>query len=829
MAEEAVPRLTLPRQVTVTTPVVTPREARDSAASDLSERDPKLARRPSIRTGSIPLLDGSSRYCTKCHKPYALDESVAEAWWLCLNCIETMSHGSMDSAAEATWPPDAWCYTADCPEASKLTPYSRLREFTIGAKCFHTADHLDPREVSHECPQVDPIKCAMDFTGFESSHSESLGPDPKRLTFHTKVLILTEAITEVRVCTRMGTVSGMTFCKGEQALQAGCVLPALDKALPLDEDFPFLRKITMQQSITEDATKRILMKGIVYLRFETIQGAVLEVGMTRTPGTRGSTKDLPPEEVEGVLAIVALGLAHATPVSLQVVDLSAMEDPMEHLETVFYQRDLLSFINVTENMALYEHLGMVALEHADLLPVVDELLDGVENANPSSSELLPNVIATIDEALGNSNATMHSVFRLDRYLMNVIATKAEVGMWDEHWNHWKKLIPLKQMISVLAEMVLLTKRIALNKAEPNVYCYAFLSGQRTDYVKACLTFATQLLLITMLFLGIDLSQFGIFQQSFVISVTVTAIVMTIVKGQVENHLAFRKTFLDATLKNNIIVMDFLANVVMAGFVVLSNFLLLASTVEYLDLVLNATAIVFIIELDDAALNADDDGIADLYRGVCYKMVRDLIATKDPRYWNAQQLREEHPKVSLEHAALVWPDRKPREKKRRAKVHHHHKARSSVTVGRSGSVALPLSGTSTPARRPSFPGPPPPGRRTSDAPGSPTLDGSTRLASTVAAKLAAAAPSEPVVERRRLSTLELHTRDPGADPQYGTTWRVLRSGELQPIPGSPRFHHPTTTTVIGVSPAPSPRPAPLPPLTADGPRVLAAAVADKKDQ
>lgn len=29
-----------------------------------------------------------------------------------------------------------------------------------------------------------------------------------------------------------------------------------------------------------------------------------------------------------------------------------------------------------------------------------------------------------------------------------------------------------------------------------------------------------------------------------ISVTVTAIVMTIVKGQVENHLAFRKTFLD---------------------------------------------------------------------------------------------------------------------------------------------------------------------------------------------------------------------------------------------------------------------------------------------
>ncbi len=57
---------------------------------------------------------------------------------------------------------------------------------------------------------------------------------------------------------------------------------------------------------------------------------------------------------------------------------------------------------------------------------------------------------------------------------------------------------------------------------------------------------------------------------------------------------------------------------MALLQVLSNFLLLASTTEYLDLVLNSTAIVFIIELDDAALNADAEAITDLYRAVCYK-------------------------------------------------------------------------------------------------------------------------------------------------------------------------------------------------------------------
>lgn len=67
---------------------------------------------------------------------------------------------------------------------------------------------------------------------------------------------------------------------------------------------------------------------------------------------------------------------------------------------------------------------------------------------------------------------------------------------------------------------------------------------QADYIKAYLTFATQMLLITMLFMGIDLSQFGIFQQSFLISLTVTAIVISIVKGQVENHMAFRETFKD---------------------------------------------------------------------------------------------------------------------------------------------------------------------------------------------------------------------------------------------------------------------------------------------
>jgi len=64
-------------------------------------------------------------------------------------------------------------------------------------------------------------------------------------------------------------------------------------------------------------------------------------------------------------------------VSLQVVDLSAMEDPMEHLETVFYQRDLLSFINVTEVLSEVTEGG--GSRDADLAPLVSTYTEPISS------------------------------------------------------------------------------------------------------------------------------------------------------------------------------------------------------------------------------------------------------------------------------------------------------------------------------------------------------------------------------------------------------------------------------------------------------------------
>jgi hypothetical protein len=39
-------------------------------------------------------------------------------------------------------------------------------------------------------------------------------------------------------------------------------------------------------------------------------------------------------------------------------------------------------------------------------------------------------------------------------------------------------------------------------------------------------------------------------------------------------------------------------------------------------------------------------------------VRETILQKDERYWNAQQLRGERPRINLENSAFVWRPRAP---------------------------------------------------------------------------------------------------------------------------------------------------------------------------
>ena len=84
----------------------------------------------------------------------------------------------------------------------------------------------------------------------------------------------------------------------------------------------------------------------------------------------------------------------------------------------------------------------------------------------------------------------------------------QVGMWDASTNHYKKLIPLKQQISILARAVGVVNRYNRNKPSFTVYSWACLSGDKVSKWKAYLTFAVQVLLVTMLCLGMEVENFG---------------------------------------------------------------------------------------------------------------------------------------------------------------------------------------------------------------------------------------------------------------------------------------------------------------------------------
>jgi hypothetical protein len=70
-------------------------------------------------------------------------------------------------------------------------------------------------------------------------------------------------------------------------------------------------------------------------------------------------------------------------------------------------------------------------------------------------------------------------------------------------------------------------------------------------------------------------------------------------------------------------------------------------------VLNSTATLFIVELDDVALSVDHEGIVDALRSLAYRLINEALQNMDKRYWAVKELRRSHPKINLKNCALVW--------------------------------------------------------------------------------------------------------------------------------------------------------------------------------
>ena len=102
---------------------------------------------------------------------------------------------------------------------------------------------------------------------------------------------------------------------------------------------------------------------------------------------------------------------------------------------------------------------------------------------------------------------------------------------------------------------------------------------------------------------------------------------------------------------------FLANVVFAVLVIILNFVLVMSTTQYLDLVLNSTATLFILEVDALVMTVEAGEIQGLYLKRCFDTMTNIVMeVMDSWYWQGWLLLQHDTtaRINSDNCAFVWP-------------------------------------------------------------------------------------------------------------------------------------------------------------------------------
>jgi hypothetical protein len=622
--------------------------------------------------------------CDSCLKPVEEDVAATKSLW---------GLGDLGNEQPA-WPDEG--YAEYCPASSHLSSYNRFREFTMGATGISEEDYE-----TLECDEGEPV------------------------VMHTKVYLLTERLDDIRLYIRRRgneeRLVGLLVGSGDSRIPIGIASaredvkggidedgyddddptrrvkpvqedegnlsfgkrrasllkveespgtemtdfpPDREESLELSDKSPYLKKITIQQTVWGKEREK-LQKRIVYLCLEDMEGKTLSYGHKMRPKAEAGEIVYPPEVAEGVLAVVGVGMCDWHPLSLQVVDLSAASDPTsdDAGETVFYGGSRLNNVVITDDMDRYELGYTVAVENMAVLDMQDELTKAILTTAPSSAALVPSATPLLQECIQEDQATIASLFRMNRSLTHAIQEKVSVGEFPA--NNWRNMIPLKHMAASIATGLVPIKRAVLTQPGVNVYMYAMLTQQPLDIMKAVLVSVNQIFLMLLLSLGVDTSSFGEEYCSIAFSLIISFVVVATVTAQISQHNDCRSVFEFSYWPGNgvpfcvtlMVWLDFLANVAFAALVIILNFVLLMSTTEYLDLVLNSTATLFILEVDDIVMNVEAEEIQGLCLKRCFDTMTNIVMkVMDSRYWQGWLLLQHDTtaRINSDNCAFVWP-------------------------------------------------------------------------------------------------------------------------------------------------------------------------------
>jgi len=582
-----------------------------------------------------------------------------------------------DSGDEACrWPTSKARYAPIGDATSRVSHKgsNRLaREFTMGAG-FH---HLNAagNKVMHTKPMNTMLSSTEKLVHYneaalqlmEKNKLKGKGLRMNKSTYLDKILLVTDAPHAIRVYIGDDDgpcIVGMALLRDDIIFTSGILSEDFQKplTLQLDPESPVFENIELQSCTWLEGKDRVEKK-ISYLRLSS-GGDALEFGTIHESGFDGKRSIYSEvESATGKLCLSGVGYFDNKPISLQVVDLGAdCNDVVDAMDTcVYYNNGVISGNVVRSRAKEVEFLSSIVTEDDQVWDCLVGCMDAVENSSPSYGELLPNAVNLLERSLSGDVQTIHSVFRMDRHLTHAIQQQTSIDTFEnDHLNFYSKLIPMKQMWGIFANTIERIKRINSYQPELNSFNMAFLQGTDEFKLQAVFVFLTQAALLILTLSHIWVHREDAFHipspLRFLVSISGTIVVNFMAK-QSKNNFEDFATIFPEYVNTTQYKLDAFSNIVGGYLVTLSTLVILLMTDDNLDIVLNATALLFVLELDECLVDTNPIVVTSVYRAYFMKDILKELNQSDARYWNPDYLRKDrgqHYRLHLPSCSFLFP-------------------------------------------------------------------------------------------------------------------------------------------------------------------------------
>mmetsp|Transcript_5876 Transcript_5876/g.8643 ORF Transcript_5876/g.8643 Transcript_5876/m.8643 type:complete len:642 (+) Transcript_5876:46-1971(+) len=437
----------------------------------------------------------------------------------------------------------------------------------------------------------------------------------------------------------------------------------------LEPDFPIIERIEMHSCTWLEGKNRVEKK-ISYLRLLSRSDSVV-FGQVHTPGFDGKRSIYSEVEIAtGNLCISGIGYFVNRPVSLQIVDLgvevnyckdSCVLDAIRN--TVYYGHEMVGVNLIRTRAPEVEFLDSISTEDDAVWGNMLTCMNAVDKSSPSYGELLPNVVNSLECSLNGDVHTIHSILRMDRFLTYIIQEKKTIKTFEnDHLNFYAKLIPLKQMWGIYSNTIERIERLHRYEPQLNSFNVAFVQGTKDYLMRAIFIFLTQTTMLVLTMSHIWDNRFDACRipdlLQLIVSISGTVVVSFMAKQSRDNFNDFADIFPDYT--GTVLYKIDMASNYFGGFLVsICTLLLLLMTNDNLDIVLNATALLFVMELDELLVDSNPVWVTSGYRSYFMKEIIKGLNKADKRYWDFEYLRKnrgEHYQIHTPSCSFLFLDK-----------------------------------------------------------------------------------------------------------------------------------------------------------------------------